>query len=58
MPYLDEATYRERARSWREQAASLPPGPERDSCTALAEGYAHLVTLLERLAEGDTNLSV
>jgi hypothetical protein len=49
MAYLDATTYRERERQWRECAAKLPPGPEQDACIALAEGYANLVTILERL---------
>ena len=36
------ATYRERAKKWREEAETLPPGKERDACMVLAEGYANL----------------
>jgi hypothetical protein len=52
MSYLGEATYEERERSWRERAAGLPAGPERDTCTALADGYAHLVELIKRANNG------
>jgi hypothetical protein len=54
MSYLDAATYRVRERQWREAAADLSPGPERDACIALAEGYANLVAILGRLGQ-DTN---
>src|SRR5580693_2987341 len=49
MPYLDEATCRERERSWRDKAAVLPPGPEREIFTGLADGYAHFVELLGKI---------
>ncbi len=49
MSYLDRATYVDRERSWRDQAARLPAGSERDACNVLADGYAHLIRLLERL---------
>jgi hypothetical protein len=42
-------TYREREKKWREQAANLSPGAERDACLTLAQGYANLITILERL---------
>jgi hypothetical protein len=51
MPYLDVAIYREREKQWRESAADLSPGPERDACIALAERYAKLVAILERLGQ-------
>jgi hypothetical protein len=40
----DPKQYRERAKQWRDKAAGLPEGPERDACVTVAEGY-------ERLAE-------
>ena len=49
MSYLNAATYREREKRWREQAAELPPGPDRDGCLALASGYGALIAILDRL---------
>jgi hypothetical protein len=49
MAYVTAATYREREAQWREQAAKTPPGPEQKACLALANGYANLIVLLERL---------
>ena len=49
MSYLDANTYQEREQQWRDQAATLSPGPERDACLALADGYANLAAILERL---------
>ena len=38
----------ERAKAWRDRAASLPEGsPERDACVMLAEGYEKLAALIE-----------
>ena len=39
--------YKERAKAWRDRAASLPRRPERDACVALAEGYEKLAALIE-----------
>ncbi|WP_428492682.1 hypothetical protein [Rhodopila sp.] len=49
MSYLNTPTYREREKQWLEQAAALPPGPDRDACQALADGYGNLVMLLDQL---------
>ena len=49
MSYLNTATYRGRERQWRDQAERLPPGPDRDACQTLADGYRHLVALLDQL---------
>jgi hypothetical protein len=46
------ATYRERAKKWREEAETLPPGKERDACIGLAEGYANLAALIEKANNG------
>jgi hypothetical protein len=46
---MEAEKYRERERRWREEAKSRPDGAERDACVALADGYAHLVELIERL---------
>ena len=44
----DAAEYRERAKAWREKAASLPDtNPSRLACLALAEGYDNLAAQLE-----------
>jgi hypothetical protein len=57
MPYFDAATYKERERQWRSQAATLSPGPERDACLALADGYANLTAILERMTAPPNNAS-
>ncbi len=49
MPYLKLAVYQEREREWRERAASLELGKERDACQALADGYQHLANLIIRV---------
>jgi hypothetical protein len=49
MPYMQVEKYRERELHWREEAKSKPDGAERDACIALADGYAHLISLIERL---------
>jgi hypothetical protein len=51
--YLKIATYRDRERKWREEAAQGAEGISRQACLELADGYAHLVAILERLAEPD-----
>jgi hypothetical protein len=50
MAYLNTETYREREAQWRERAAYRAPCREQAVCLALAEGYADLITLLERPA--------
>jgi hypothetical protein len=42
------ATYRERARKWREEAGTLPPGKDRDACFVLANGYANLAAIIDQ----------
>lgn len=49
MSYLNTAAYRERETQWRQQAAALPPGDDRDACLALARGYGDLVAILGQL---------
>jgi hypothetical protein len=49
MSYSNATTYRERERRWRERASLLPLGAERDVCLVLAEGYATLLAIIERL---------
>jgi hypothetical protein len=53
MPDLDSDRYRERERQWRQEAALLSPGHERDACQSLAEAYARLVQIIERLLSPD-----
>jgi hypothetical protein len=43
----DPVLYRDRARRWREEAESLPPGKDRDACIALAQGYSNLAALID-----------
>jgi hypothetical protein len=44
----DSEQYKERAKAWRDRAASLPDGsPERDACVMLAQGYEKLAALIE-----------
>ena len=44
----DPAIYRERAKAWRDKAASLPDGkPQRAHCLEIAEGYERLARTLE-----------
>lgn len=43
----DPQAYKDRAQQWHGAAAALPPGPARDACVAIAEGYAKLVGLIE-----------
>jgi hypothetical protein len=43
----DLERYRERAKEWRDRAASLPEGRERDACVTIAEGYEKLVEIIE-----------
>jgi hypothetical protein len=39
--------YRERAKEWRDRAASLPEGHDRDAYVTIAEGYEKLVEIIE-----------
>ena len=43
----DPERYKERAKAWRDKAASLPEGRERDTCVTLAEGYEELAEIIE-----------
>jgi hypothetical protein len=44
----DSEQYKERAKAWRDRAASLSEGfPERDACVILAEGYERLAEIIE-----------
>jgi hypothetical protein len=52
MPYLNAAAYREREKRWREAAKSAPDGVERDACLSLADGYANLISVIERVEQG------
>jgi hypothetical protein len=58
MSYLDVTTYQNREKQWREFAAKLSAGPERDACIALAEGYANLIAILLRLGAPDGTANV
>ena len=49
----DPKVYRERAEQWREAAAGLPPGKERDACLALSEGYERLAELIAASRRGE-----
>jgi hypothetical protein len=49
MSHSKATTYQERERRWREFASRLLPGADRDACLTLAEGYANLLAILERL---------
>jgi hypothetical protein len=46
--------YRERAKEWRDRAASLPAGSRREGCVSIAEGYEKLVELIEAQCRGPT----
>jgi hypothetical protein len=52
MPDLEAITYREREKRWREEANSKPNGAERDACLSLANGYANLISIIERIEQG------
>ncbi len=39
--------YRTRAKKWREEANRLHGGNEREAYLVIADGYAHLVALIE-----------
>jgi hypothetical protein len=41
--------YRNQAKGWRAAAEKLPPGKEREACLTLADGYAHLASLIDSL---------
>ena len=48
------AECRERAKVWRDKAASLPEGdPERALCLEIADGYERLAEQRERLGNDD-----
>jgi hypothetical protein len=47
----DADTYRERARRWQTEADGLPAGRQREACMALAEGYTHLVQIIEEMQQ-------
>ena len=42
----DPERYRERAKEWRDKAASLPEGHAQDTCVTLAEGYEELAEII------------
>ena len=47
--HWDPTYYRERAKAWREKAATLPEDHlERAVCVEIAEGYERLAILLEQ----------
>jgi hypothetical protein len=49
----DPATYRERAKAWRDKAASFPEkDPNRATCVEIAVGYEKLAALLEQRVRG------
>ena len=48
----DSERYRQRAKEWRDRAASLPEGRERDACVTIAEGYEKLVEIIEAQRPG------
>jgi hypothetical protein len=52
MAHMQVEKYRERERHWRDEAKSKPEGAERDACIAIADGYAHLISIIERLDPG------
>jgi len=39
--------YKERAKEWRDKAASHPAGDQREQCISIAEGYERLIELIE-----------
>jgi hypothetical protein len=43
----DPERYRERAKEWRDKAASLPEGRGRDTCVIIAKGYEDLAEIIE-----------
>jgi len=48
----DPVTYLERAKAWREKAATLPQtNPNRAPCVEIAEGYERLAAQLEQRCE-------
>ena len=40
----DPERYKERAKAWRDKAASFPEGRERDACVILAEDYLVVIS--------------
>jgi hypothetical protein len=53
-PLPSSSCYRAREKQWRAAAGSKPPGKERDACMVLADGYAHLVAIIEEMNGGAT----
>jgi len=54
----DAAIYRERAKAWREKAASLSENdPNRGHCVEIAEGYEKLADQLDRRSGLEQRLS-
>jgi hypothetical protein len=47
----DPERYKERAKAWRDKAASLPEGRARDTCVTIAEGYEELAEIIEQRPE-------
>ena len=43
----DPEQYKERAKKWRDKAASFSEGRERDTCVTLAEAYEELAEIIE-----------
>jgi hypothetical protein len=43
----DPERYRERAKQWRDRAASVLEGPQRDAYVVIAEGYEKLAEAIE-----------
>jgi hypothetical protein len=48
----DSERYRERAKQWRDRAASVPEGPQRDAYVAIAEGYEKLAETIAHMRDG------
>jgi hypothetical protein len=45
--HWDAEQYRERAKQWRDRAASVPEGHQRDAYLALAVGYEELAEAID-----------
>jgi hypothetical protein len=43
----DPERYKQLAKEWRDRAASLPEGRDRDACVTIAEGYKRLAEIIE-----------
>jgi hypothetical protein len=48
----DPERYKERAKQWRDRAASVPEGPRRDAYVTIAEGYERLAEIIEQTRHG------